>query len=185
MDKTLNDYLEKVEKCLKPLPVSERVDIVREIKSEMLELQNEGQTPAEILERMGEAKELARAYLGDLITEDGVYGWNRVLAVCAYYSLTSLLGMFVIPVLGICAPVFMGCAIITVIAGVLKWLNALLHLGIPYINYVGIAGVESPFLVFILSIVIGVLLYLAGRGCWKLLVLYIKGAGKVKRHLKV
>ena len=46
MDKTLNDYLEKVEKCLKPLPVSERVDIVREIKSEMLELQNEGQTPA-------------------------------------------------------------------------------------------------------------------------------------------
>ena len=56
MDKTLNDYLEKVEKCLKPLPVSERVDIVREIKSEMLELQNEGQTPAEILERMGEAK---------------------------------------------------------------------------------------------------------------------------------
>ena len=58
-------------------------------------------------------------------------------------------------------------------------------LGIPYINYVGIAGVESPFLVFILSIVIGVLLYLAGRGCWKLLVLYIKGAGKVKRHLKV
>lgn len=70
-------------------------------------------------------------------------------------------------------------------AGALKWLNALLHLGIPYINFVAIAGVESPFLVFILSIVIGVMLYLLGLGCWKLLVLYVKGAGKVKRHLKV
>ena len=31
MEKILNDYLEKIEKCLKPLPVSERVDIVKEI----------------------------------------------------------------------------------------------------------------------------------------------------------
>lgn len=30
MEKSLNDYLEKIEKNLKPLPVSERVDIVKE-----------------------------------------------------------------------------------------------------------------------------------------------------------
>ena len=41
MEKVLNDYLEKIEKYLKPLPVSERVDIVKEIKSEMLELQRQ------------------------------------------------------------------------------------------------------------------------------------------------
>ncbi len=29
MEKTLNDYLEKIEKYLRPLPVSERVDIVQ------------------------------------------------------------------------------------------------------------------------------------------------------------
>ena len=62
MDKTLNDYLTRIEKYLKPMTVSERVDIVKEIKSEMLELQNEGKTPQEILERLGDAKELARAY---------------------------------------------------------------------------------------------------------------------------
>lgn len=39
MEKLLNYYLEKIEKYLKPLLVSERVDIVEEIKSEMLELQ--------------------------------------------------------------------------------------------------------------------------------------------------
>lgn len=42
MEKELNDYLEKVEKHLKPLPVSERIDIVQEIKSEILELRGEG-----------------------------------------------------------------------------------------------------------------------------------------------
>ena len=44
MEKNLNDYLEKIEKYLKPLPISERVDIVKEIKSEILELQGEGKT---------------------------------------------------------------------------------------------------------------------------------------------
>lgn len=37
LEKSLNEYLEKIEKYLKPLIVSERVDIVKEIKSEMLE----------------------------------------------------------------------------------------------------------------------------------------------------
>lgn len=45
MEKELNDYLEKVEKHLKPLPVSERIDIVQEIKSEILELRGEGGAP--------------------------------------------------------------------------------------------------------------------------------------------
>ena len=44
MEKNLNDYLDKVEKYLKPLPISERVDIVKEIKSEILELQSDGKT---------------------------------------------------------------------------------------------------------------------------------------------
>ena len=34
LEKSLNEYLEKIEKYLKPLIVSERVDIVKEIKSE-------------------------------------------------------------------------------------------------------------------------------------------------------
>ena len=42
LEKSLNEYLEKIEKYLKPLIISERVDIVKEIKSEMLELQASG-----------------------------------------------------------------------------------------------------------------------------------------------
>jgi len=42
MDKIMNDYLEKIEKYLKSMSDSERLDIVKEIKSVMLELQNNG-----------------------------------------------------------------------------------------------------------------------------------------------
>lgn len=42
MEKILNDYLEKIERYLKPLPISERVDIVKEIQSEIFELQSNG-----------------------------------------------------------------------------------------------------------------------------------------------
>ena len=135
MEKILNDYLEKIEKYLKPLPVSERVDIVKEIKSEILELQGDGKTSEEIIERLGNPKELAKAYLGDLIAKSSSFSWNRVLAICAYYSLASLSGLIVIPVLAICAPVFIVCAIATPILGAVKLIDALLNLGIPYASY--------------------------------------------------
>ena len=179
MEKNLNDYLDKVEKYLKPLPISERVDIVKEIKSEILELQSDGKTAEQITGRLGNPKELAKAYLGDLIVKSDSFSWNRVLAICAYYSLASLSGLIVIPVLAICSPVFIICAIATPI------IDALLNLGIPYANYIGISGIENPVAVFIISIVMGVILYHIGRGCWKLLVYYIKGVSKAKQHLSI
>ena len=39
MNATLEKYLDTVDKCLKPLPTSERVDIVKEIKSSILEME--------------------------------------------------------------------------------------------------------------------------------------------------
>lgn len=185
MEKSLNDYLEKIEKNLKPLPVSERVDIVKEIKSEILELQGDGKTPEEILERMGNPKELAKAYLGDLIAKSSSFSWSRMLAICAYYSLAGLSGMIVIPVLVICAPVFIACGIAAPVLGAVKLIDTLLHLGIPYAGCIGISGIENPAIVFVLSIVMGVALYLAGRGCWKLLVYYIKGVSQAKRFLSI
>ncbi|MCM1046920.1 MAG: DUF1700 domain-containing protein [Clostridiales bacterium] len=185
MEKILNDYLENIEKYLKPLPVSERVDIVKEIKSEILELQNSGKTAEEIIERLGDAKELAKAYLGDLIANSNSFSRNRILALCAYYSLASISGLIVIPTLAICAPVFILCAIITPILGTVKLVEVLFNMGIPYADHITVIGVENPYAVFILCIIIGVILYLIGLGCWKLLIYYIKGVGKAKQHLSV
>lgn len=185
MEKILNDYLEKIERYLKPLPISERVDIVKEIQSEIFELQSNGKNAKEIMERLGNPKELAKAYLGDLIAKETSFSWNRVLAICAYYSLASLSGLIIIPTLAICAPVFLVCGIATSFIGAIKLIDYLLNLGIPYVQYIGVAGVDNPILVFILCIVTGVVLYLIGHGCWKLLVYYIKGMSKVKNNLSI
>ena len=67
MNAALEKYLDTVDKCLKPLPTSERVDIVKEIKSSVLEMESENLSEEQILERLGKPKELARAYLGDLM----------------------------------------------------------------------------------------------------------------------
>lgn len=64
MDAKLEKYLDTVDKHLKPLPVSERVDIVKEVKASMQEMQAEGLSSEQILARLGDAKDLARAYLG-------------------------------------------------------------------------------------------------------------------------
>ena len=60
LEKSLNEYLEKIEKYLKPLIVSERVDIVKEIKSEMLELQGTGTSTEQIIGRLPNPETLAR-----------------------------------------------------------------------------------------------------------------------------
>lgn len=52
MEKVLNEYLEKMEKYLRPIAVSERVDIIKEIKSEMQELQNNDIPAEQIIERL-------------------------------------------------------------------------------------------------------------------------------------
>lgn len=183
MDNRLQQYLETVERCLKPLPIAERLDIVQEIKSEMLELEGEGRAPEEILARLGDPKALARAYLGGLVVQGAPWRWTRVLALCAYYSLAGLSGMIVIPVLVVCAPVFWLCGIVTPVLGAVKLADAVLKLRLPYVQYIVVAGVDSPVLAFALCVLAGLVLCLLGWGCWKLLTQYIRGMGLVKDRL--
>lgn len=79
MEKVLDEYLEKMEKYLKPVSASDRVDIIKEIKSEMQELQNNDLSAEQIIERLGDPKDLAKAYLGDLLSKEYRFSWNRVL----------------------------------------------------------------------------------------------------------
>lgn len=87
----------------------------------------------------------------------------------AYYSLASLSGIFVIPTLVICAPVFIVCGVICPVLGVIKMLHLLLKLGIPYAENIVVAGIENPFLAFALCVAIGFALFFAGHVWWKLL----------------
>ena len=57
--------------------------------------------------------------------------------------------------------------------------------GIPYASYIGISGIQNPFIVFVLCMIVGVALYLIGRGCWKLLLHCIKVVSNTKQRLSL
>lgn len=189
MEKVLNDYLETMENHLKPVPVSERVDIINEIKSEMLELQSSGVSAEKITERLGDPKELAKAYLGDLISKESGFSWTRFLMVCCFYSLVGFSGMFVIPCLGIIAPTFILCGIAAPVLVAIKMIDYLLALNLPYVQHIGIflngVVVFHPVVEFLISLLIGALLYWLGRAAWKVLVLYCKKVSRTAGKLTI
>ncbi len=189
MEKILTEYLEKMEKHLKPIAVAERSDIIREIKSEMQELQR-ARIPAEqIIERLGSPKDLAKSYLGGLLSKESGFSWNRLLAVCAFYSLVGFSGLFIIPCLAIIAPVFIACGVAVPILAAIKMADYIFNLGLPYMEniHVVLGGIEelNPVVEFIISCLAGILLYWAGRGAWKLLLSYCKKVSRAKSSLSI
>lgn len=184
MEKTLNNYLEQIDKYLKPLTVSERVDIVKEIQSEMLELQSNGVSPAQIIERLGNPKELAKAYLGESISKNSHFSWRKLSAVIAFYSLAGLSGMFILPFTSICGITFMFAAILCPIAGIIKFTAHLLGYDLPQIGIQINSYAVSATAFLPISILIGIFLFLIGWFLWKLTILTIKTMSSGKQKLK-
>ncbi|MDO4272566.1 MAG: DUF1700 domain-containing protein [Eubacteriales bacterium] len=182
MDRTLEKYLDIVDKHLKPLPASERADIIREIKSSMVEMETTDLLSAqEIIQRLGDPRELARAYLGDLITNNTHFSWRKAVTICAFYSLAGLSGIIVIPTLGIIAPVFSLCGILVPIAGLVKLAGYFFGFDLPFLLFqFGSYSPAAP-MSFILSLFTGVILLVLGYGSWKLLLRYIEIVSKKKK----
>ena len=183
MEKALNEYLEKIEKYLKPLVASERVDIVKEIKSEMLELQGKGVSPTQIIERLGNPKELAKAYLGEAIASSNGFNWHRLSTVIAFYSLAGIGGMFVLPFTSICGIAFMLSGVFSPIAGIIKFAAHLLGYEIDEIGFT-IGAYSANAIVFLpISILMGVALFMIGWLLWKLTIIISKVMSKGKKKL--
>lgn len=185
MDVSLEKYLETIDKSLKPLPVSERVDIVKEIKSSILEMQQDSFTTEAILERLGDPKEMAKEYLGDILSRNNGLNWNKCLIIIAFYSMAGISGMCIIPTLAIVAPTFILSGIICPIAGGLDLLGYLLGFDVPFVIFQIGSVTLHPIISFIFSILLGAAFYAAGRGTWKLLLKYIQGISRKKKELSV
>ena len=166
MEKILNQYLEKIETYLKPMAASERIDIVKEIKSEILELQGNGVSSEQIIERLGNPKELAKAYLGESISRSTGFSLRKLSAVIAFYSLAGACGMFVLPITSICGITFMASGILCPIAGIIKFAGHLIGYEIPEI-----------------TILIGAILFVVGTLFWKLTIIMIKSMIKSRKKL--
>ncbi len=181
MSVEIEKYLNKVNKNLKPLPLSMRTDIIAEIKSNIAQMQANNISSEQILESLGNPKTLAKEYLANLITSKKTTGIKRVLLACAFYSLASLSGIILIPTLGILAPTFIFSGVVTIIAVTVNLFSyLLLGYGIPYIQVLD----YSPVPGFFIGLAVGIILATVGLASWKALKLYILGITKVNEKIQ-
>lgn len=184
MDKITNDYIEKIEKYLKSMSDSERMDIVKEIKSVILELQNNGLSSEQIIERLGNPKELAKAYLGESISKNSKFSWRKFGAIFAFCSsFAGISGMFLLPLLSTLSIALMISGVITPIGGIIKFVGYLMGYDIAGITIEMGAYTPSPMLFLPISIVMGVLMFWLGKVLWKLTIKYIHAISQNKKTL--
>jgi len=184
MDKEIELYLITVEKYLKNMPVSERIDVIMELKSCIEELQlNNALNAKEILMRLGSPKELAAGYLGDKITMGHSFNFKKLLMAFSFYSLVSLSGMFIIPCGTVAAGGFMLTGIVAPIAAAIKLLGFFLGFDVPFAMFKFGSYELHPLLTFPITIVLSILLFLLGRLTWKAVIRYIRKVSNTKRTL--
>ncbi len=183
MDKELDNYLKKIEKYLKPMVISERIDIVKEIKSEMSELQNNGASPEEIIERLGSPKELAKAYLGESISKNKSFSWQKLCAITAFYSLAGISGIFILPITSICGIAFMFCGILCPILGIIKFAAHFMGYEITQIQFQAGSYTAGAVAFLPISVVIGSLSFIIGKLGWDLTIFIIKSMSKIQKRI--
>lgn len=185
MDKKMQDYLDQIDRYLRPMAAFERADIINEIKSEMLELQTQkGMSSEEILERLGTPRELAKAYLGESLVKNNAFSFRKLIIVYGFYGFVGFTGMFVLPICSVLSVGLMFCGVIAPVAGVVKFVGSLIGMNIPWVVFQFGDYTAPAYMAFPLSVVMGVLLFLAGRGTWKLMLLYIQTVSVGKRKLQ-
>ena len=181
MEPILNNYLVKMEKYLKALPAAERIDIVNELKSEMIELSDKGISGEQIVNRLGNPKVLARAYLADEIGKMKKFSWKKFAMVFSFYSYASIGGMFILPITSCLAVAFIISGVACPLAGLVKFIAHFCGKEMPYLT-LNIGNYSASAIAFLpISIGLGIVLFLLGWAFWKLTVLFIKSVGKHKR----
>lgn len=150
----------------------------------MLELQSNGVSPVQIIERLGNPKELAKAYLGEAISKNSHFSWRKLSAVITFYSFAGLSSMLILPFTSICGITFMFTAILSPILGIIKFIAYLLGHDLPQIGIQINSYAVSATAFLPISFIIGVLLFSIGWFLWKLTILTIKTMSSGKNKLK-
>ena len=181
----LEKYLVEVERYLTYLPVSEKTDILSELKNSFYERLESGQTDVEIINQMEDPKTFAASYIGDAIAKSDKFSRKTFMQVMGFYSVASMTWMIVIPVLALLAVSFFFSSGVSVLAGILGLVKGIVH--IPLID-----NMKFVFFVYelegILALAIGLLLAILflwiGILFWKLTTAIIRIVHRKNLSLK-
>lgn len=185
MDKKLEKYLLEVDRYLRYMPISEKADILGELKSGFLDMTADGKTPEEILAKMGPSKELAAGYFGDAIKREKKLSLKKIWLTIGFYSVASLAWLTVIPTLASLAVAFLFSSVVSVIAGILGCIK-------PFVDF-ALAN-DMHFVVFdyepvgipalLIGLALAVVFFLLGVFFWKVTVAAIRKLGEGRHKLQ-
>ncbi|HBC4274690.1 TPA: DUF1700 domain-containing protein [Enterococcus faecalis] len=165
----LEKYLSQVDRYLKYIPVSEKTDILSELKSSFYERLKNGQSSEEVLAKMPSAKDLAENYIDDSFVKTKKFTFKKLCEYILFYSYSSLIWLAVIPTLFSLAIGFLLSGIISFAAGLMGLLKGLVN--ISFLNeikiifiYHELKGVSALLVGILLAIVFAILGILFWRG---------------------
>ena len=111
------------------------------------------------------------------------FSFRRLGTMAAFYSLAGLGGMIVLPAASITAVTFLACGALIPAMGQGAFLASLLGVQVPwYMVRLG-SWTAPPALAFPISVAVGLLLLLAGRGLWRASVGFVRMVQKKRRSL--
>lgn len=181
----LEKYLVEVDRYLKYLPVSEKTDILSELKSSFYERLASGQTDTEIISQMEDPKSFASNFMGDYIVKSDKFSWNRFMPIILFYSFASMTWMFIIPILACSAVTFFLSSGVSVLAGIIGLIKGIVNIplldNMKFVFFVyELTGISA----LIIGLLLAILCFWIGVLSWKGTVTIIRIIHEKKRLLK-
>lgn len=168
LNKELERYLSKVDHYLKYMPVSEKTDILSELKSSFYERIKTGQSEEVIISEMESPKALAMSYIGDSIVKNKGFSFKRFMSMFGFYSAASIAWVSIIPTLAILAVSFFFSSGVSIIAGIMGALKGIIHISaIENLKFVFFAYELKGFPALIAGFAMAIVFALLGILCWK------------------
>jgi hypothetical protein len=189
MEKELNykleSYLKKVDDQLNFIPVSDKADILSELKNTFYERLLDGQTEEEILNEMESPRELALSYMSESITKDQKFTWRKSLKVFTVYSAMFFSSISIIPTLAALSFGFFISSGLCILVGVIGLLRGVFSISLFYeLKFQFFSHELEGFPALIAGLILAVIFGLLGMVCWKGVVRTVKFLQKQQRNLK-
>ena len=189
MEKELNykleSYLKKVDDQLNFIPVSDKADILSELKNTFYERLLDGQTEEEILNEMESPRELALSYMSESITKDQKFTWGKSLKVFTVYSAMFFSSISIIPTLATLSFGFFFSSGLCILVGVIGLLRGIFSISLFYeLKFHFFSHELEGFPALITGLILAVVFGLLGMVCWKGVVRTVKFLQKQQRNLK-
>lgn len=181
----LEKYLLQVDKNLKYMSISEKTDILSELKNSFYERLNNGQSAEYIISKMESPKDLAFSYMGDSIVKSKDFSFKNLIMAIGFYSYASLAWISLIPTLAILSISFFFSSGISVLAGVMGLFKGIIHIKpIDEMKFIFFGFELKGFSALIAGLILALLFFIIGILFWKATIITIKFLQNKKWKLK-